>query len=89
MAVGLPALIDALRARSLCPEEQILADQDSNLDKQNQNLLCYRYTIAQRPPTDSRRRFERSAGIAALRRKSPGERECKQLVVGAGTAYLL
>lgn len=25
-----------------------LADQDSNLDKQNQNLLCYRYTIGQR-----------------------------------------
>ncbi len=24
-----------------------LADQDSNLDKQNQNLLCYRYTIGQ------------------------------------------
>lgn len=24
-----------------------LGDQDSNLDKQNQNLLCYRYTIAQ------------------------------------------
>lgn len=22
-----------------------LPDQDSNLDKQNQNLLCYRYTI--------------------------------------------
>src|SRR5437762_1105239 len=27
---------------------QVLADQDSNLDKQNQNLLCYRYTIGQR-----------------------------------------
>jgi hypothetical protein len=26
---------------------QRLADQDSNLDKQNQNLLCYRYTIGQ------------------------------------------
>ncbi len=26
---------------------QILADQDSNLDKQNQNLSCYRYTIGQ------------------------------------------
>lgn len=26
---------------------QMLADQDSNLDKQNQNLLCYRYTIGQ------------------------------------------
>ena len=25
-----------------------LGDQDSNLDKQNQNLSCYRYTIAQR-----------------------------------------
>lgn len=24
-----------------------LGDQDSNLDKQNQNLSCYRYTIAQ------------------------------------------
>lgn len=24
-----------------------LGDKDSNLDKQNQNLLCYRYTIAQ------------------------------------------
>lgn len=24
-----------------------LPDQDSNLDKQNQNLLCYRYTIGQ------------------------------------------
>jgi hypothetical protein len=24
-----------------------LADQDSNLDKQNQNLSCYRYTIGQ------------------------------------------
>jgi hypothetical protein len=24
-----------------------LVDQDSNLDKQNQNLLCYRYTIDQ------------------------------------------
>ncbi len=24
-----------------------LADKDSNLDKQNQNLLCYRYTIGQ------------------------------------------
>jgi hypothetical protein len=27
--------------------ERKLADQDSNLDKQNQNLLCYRYTIGQ------------------------------------------
>ena len=25
-----------------------LPDQDSNLDKQNQNLLCYRYTIGYR-----------------------------------------
>lgn len=25
-----------------------LGDKDSNLDKQNQNLLCYRYTIAQK-----------------------------------------
>ena len=24
-----------------------LPDQDLNLDKQNQNLLCYRYTIGQ------------------------------------------
>ena len=24
-----------------------LGDQDSNLNKQNQNLLCYRYTIPQ------------------------------------------
>jgi hypothetical protein len=24
-----------------------LADMDSNHDKQNQNLLCYRYTIGQ------------------------------------------
>src|SRR5439155_26008087 len=30
------------------PRIQELADQDSNLDKQNQNLLCYRYTIGQR-----------------------------------------
>src|SRR5438045_7988709 len=36
-----------------------LADQDSNLDKQNQNLLCYRYTIGQlrsrsaQPPSHS------------------------------------
>lgn len=28
-------------------EEKILADQDSNLDKQYQKLLCYRYTIGQ------------------------------------------
>lgn len=26
-----------------------LADLDSNQDKQNQNLLCYRYTIGQGP----------------------------------------
>jgi hypothetical protein len=25
-----------------------LSDQDSNLDRQNQNLQCYRYTIGQR-----------------------------------------
>ncbi len=25
-----------------------LADRDSNPDKQNQNLLCYHYTIGQR-----------------------------------------
>jgi hypothetical protein len=28
-------------------QKQILADQDSNLDKQYQKLLCYRYTIGQ------------------------------------------
>ena len=27
--------------------ERLLSYQDSNLDKQSQNLLCYRYTIAQ------------------------------------------
>lgn len=27
--------------------ERKLADLDSNQDKQNQNLLCYRYTIGQ------------------------------------------
>ena len=26
---------------------EVLADKDSNLDKQIQNLLCYRYTIRQ------------------------------------------
>ena len=26
---------------------RMLGDQDSNLNKQNQNLLCYRYTIPQ------------------------------------------
>lgn len=34
----------------LTPEPTLskqLADQDSNLDKQDQNLLCYRYTIGQ------------------------------------------
>lgn len=25
----------------------MLSDQDSNLDRQNQNLQCYRYTIGQ------------------------------------------
>lgn len=29
-------------------DNQKLPDQDSNLDKQNQNLLCYRYTIGHR-----------------------------------------
>ncbi len=28
-------------------EGLLLTDKDSNLDKQNQNLLCYRYTIGQ------------------------------------------
>lgn len=28
-------------------KEFSLSYQDSNLDKQSQNLLCYRYTIAQ------------------------------------------
>lgn len=34
----------------------MLADQDSNLDQQNQNLLCYPYTIGQcsRPESISR-----------------------------------
>ncbi len=31
----------------ICTSNQ-LPDQDSNLDKQNQNLLCYRYTIGYR-----------------------------------------
>ena len=26
----------------------MLSDQDSNLDRQNQNLQCYHYTIGQR-----------------------------------------
>ncbi len=26
----------------------MLSDQDSNLNRQNQNLQCYRYTIGQR-----------------------------------------
>jgi hypothetical protein len=26
----------------------LLSDQDSNLNRQNQNLQCYRYTIGQR-----------------------------------------
>lgn len=29
------------------PAQKKLGDLDSNQDKQNQNLLCYRYTIAQ------------------------------------------
>ncbi len=29
----------------ICTQTNLLPDQDSNLDKQNQNLLCYRYTI--------------------------------------------
>jgi hypothetical protein len=35
-----------------------LADLDSNQDKQNQNLLCYRYTIGQ--PEDPHRHIVRS-----------------------------
>ena len=34
-------LCSGVRAKSLS-----LSYQDSNLDKQSQNLLCYRYTIA-------------------------------------------
>ena len=29
------------------PQEHLLLRVDSNLDKQNQNLLCYHYTIVQ------------------------------------------
>ena len=38
------------------PDQHVskLGDQDSNLNKQNQNLLCYRYTI----PQDGRARSE-------------------------------
>ena len=32
-----------------------LSYQDSNLDKQSQNLLCYHYTIAQCAPKVSKR----------------------------------
>lgn len=34
-------------AQNTRSREQKLADLDSNQDKQNQNLLCYRYTIGQ------------------------------------------
>lgn len=41
---------------------QQLADQDSNLDKQNQNLLCYRYTIGQ----DGNRRAHATRGTTVI-----------------------
>lgn len=34
-------------ALALTSRLEKLADLDSNQDKQNQNLLCYRYTIGQ------------------------------------------
>ena len=40
-------VIVALAAPSAQARKGKLGDKDSNLDKQNQNLLCYRYTIAQ------------------------------------------
>lgn len=36
------------KKRSLDSSFLLLTDKDSNLDKQNQNLLCYRYTIGQK-----------------------------------------
>ena len=39
----------------------MLGDQDSNLNKQNQNLLCYRYTI----PQDGRRESIIPRGVNA------------------------
>lgn len=41
----------------------LLAYKDSNLDRQNQNLMCYRYTIGQ----TSKRFFEKQGkGITIL-----------------------
>ncbi len=45
----------------------MLADQDSNLDKQNQNLLCYRYTIGQRTSLLTRASILWATGIARHR----------------------
>ena len=39
--------------------------QDSNLDKQSQNLLCYRYTIAQCVPNFSKY-FHFMQGVNAI-----------------------
>lgn len=38
----------------------MLSDQDSNLERQNQNLQCYRYTIGQKrcKPTLFRKNFK-------------------------------
>ena len=46
-ATGLSVAELIAERRTRGREQKELADQDSNLDKQNQNLLCYRYTIGQ------------------------------------------
>ena len=43
------------------PSPQKLGDLDSNQNKQNQNLLCYRYTIPQVAPYRNRLLFPRAA----------------------------
>lgn len=52
MAEGAQLLDEVFIVEMAAPEAQVrkgkLGDKDSNLDKQNQNLLCYRYTIAQK-----------------------------------------
>lgn len=65
--------VTAHRSDANAPKEKALAEvptrafllayKDSNLDRQNQNLMCYRYTIGQ----TSKRFFEKQGkGITIL-----------------------
>ena len=46
----------------------LLTHQDSNLERQNQNLLCYHYTIVQSVARKQRQRYGKKIKLQKIQR---------------------